>query len=426
MSRKKKLAAYWVVLGMVWMLGCGTKQPTSQTKSPEPVIPQIRTCPGALVGPNTQITTAVGESNAPVVTWIEGSLAIAWWDLRGRFPDVRLVHVDRHGVSRSPDRRMPTVGASRDHSIAWDGQELHLVWLDDGRVMSARHGARQTDPVILASEGTAPAAGPWGAAVWVDKGNLFFRSDGMLSPSARSQEPPSPVVISTGGIESPQIAYNGSFYAIVWSSSVKGGREILLQRVLPDGRRMGNVVRVSSTAGVSLKPMISWAGTLFAVAWTNAAPAQENPKDRFRIFLAMVPEVGDTPTMTRQLDFGGSADQVALSATGKEFGLAWVGSRQPVGSAIYLQRIGLDGNPLEETMEVTDGVPLTCGRPSIAWTGDGYALVWHDDRAQTGSEVFFAFVECGEELPEGASSDMVPPDAGAADPAVGGDSTAQP
>ena len=129
--------------------------------------------------------------------------------------------------------------------------------------------------------------------------------------------------------------------------------------------------------------------------------------------------------MTRRLDFGGSADQVALAATGREFGLAWVGSRKPRGTAVYLQRIGLDGAALEPAIEVTDGVPLTCGRPDIVWAGDGYAIVWHDDRAQTGSEVFFSFVECGEEpalvTPVNPEDSLSEPDAGADGGDVPGD-----
>ncbi len=380
--------------------GCGPKQPPPEAKSPEPVLPNVRTCPGALGGENIQVTTAIGESNSPVVTWTGDAFSVAWWDLRGRFPEVHTVRLDRSGTRRSPAKKMPNTGRARHQSIAWDGKEVHLVWRDDTNIMSARLGSAEDAPKVLFENGAMPTAGAWGAAAWIDKGNLYFRSDGMINPEAEENTQPEPAIIATGGIEDPKIAYNGTFYAVVWSASKKGGREILLQRVSLKGRKLGKPVHVSATAGVSRKPIITWTGKDFAVAWTNAAPTGQNPRDRFRVFFAVVPDVGDMPSMTRQLKFSGSADQVALAATGKEFGLAWVGSRKPVGTAVYLQRIGLDGNPIDETMEVTDGVPLTCGRPDLAWAGDGYGVVWHDDRAKTGAEVFFAFVECGEELPE--------------------------
>jgi hypothetical protein len=382
----------WALLALVFCVsGCGGKQQGQEVnKAPEPVLPKARTCPGAMPGDNIQVTTAIGESNAPVIVWTGEAYALAWWDLRGRFPTVHTIRLDQNGTARSLKKKLPNKASARDQALAWDGKDLHMVWSDGGRIVSQRFGGAGGDPIILAEKGQKPAASAWGAAVWINGGRIFFRSDGMAVNVK-------PTVIATGGIETPQIAYNGVFYAVVWSSSVKGGREILLQRVSPKGRKLGARVRVSATAGVSRKPMIAWAGSNFAISWTNAAPADQNPLDRFRVFFAIVPDAGDTPLMTRQLAFQGSADQVALASTGKEFGLAWVGSRKPRGTAIYLQRIGLDGNPMDETVEVTDGVPLTCGRPSLAWGGDGYAVTWHDDRANTGAEVFFSYVECGDE-----------------------------
>ena len=403
---------------LCFAFGCGTKQPQPEVEPPKVREPEARTCPGALPGMNIQVTTAIGESNSPFITWVGDAFAIAWWDLRGHFPQVRLLRVDRTGVNRSPAKKIPHRGAAKHQSLAWDGTELNLVFWDDGRVMSARLGSADEEPKVEAESGKMPAAGPWGAAVWVDAGKLMFRSDGMIELSKEGEVvvEPKPVVIARGGVENPQIAFNGKFYAVVWSNSVKGGREILLQRVSPKGRTLGGKVRVSATAGVSRKPVIVWSGSSFAVAWTNAAPSEQNPLDRYRVFFATIPEVGDMPTMTRQLEFQGSADQVALAATGKEFGLAWVGSRKPRGSAVYLQRIGMEGTPLEDTTEVTDGVPLTCGRPTLAWDGNGYGVAWHVDRSQTGSEVFFAYVECGEEVqikePEPAEP-KAEPDAGA-------------
>ncbi len=406
---------------LVCALSCGTKQPTAEIKPPEPVMAKARTCPGALPGNNIQVTTAIGESNSPVVTWTGEAFAVAWWDLRGHFPEVRTLRIDRDGVNRSPAKRIPHKGAARNQSLAWDGEELHLVFNDEGKVMSARLGSEDESPKLLAESGKTPAAGAWGAAVWVDGGNLFFSSDGMPPLGDAESTRPESIVIATGGIENPQIAYNGRLYAVVWSSSSKNGREILLQRISPDGRRLEAPVRVSSTAGISRKPTIAWSGGSFAVAWTNAAPAEQNPRDHFRVFFAIVPETGNAPTMTRQLDFLGSADQVAIASTGKEFGLAWVGSRMPRGTAVFLQRIGPDGQILGDTTEVTDGMQLTCGRPSLAWDGDGYGVVWHDDRAQTGSEVFFSYVECGEEMPElvvQPAEKTAEPDAGVSKPPV--------
>ena len=377
--------------------GCGGKQTIPEPKPPEPFLPAAGTCPGALPGQNVQVTVAMGESNFPEVTWTGKRFDISWWDLRNPHPTVYTVGMDREGYEASPLMRISGDGTAKQHSVFSDGKETNLVWKEEAQIYATRLGNGDAEPMLLATSGTDPAAGPWGGAAFVDEGLLYFRCDGMIDLKTGAPLPPVPV--ASGGIENPRMAYNGVYYAIVWSESAAGGRNIVLQRVSPKGEKLGGQVKVSAVAGQSRKPTIAWAGKNFAVAWTNAAPGGENPKNRYRIFLAMVPEVGDRPLWTKQLKFSGSADQVAIAATGKEYGLAWVGSRDDGGSAIYLQRINLKGDPLEGTVEVTDGVPYVCSNPNLVWDGKGYAVVWHDDRGQVDTEIYMSYVACGEEPP---------------------------
>jgi hypothetical protein len=385
--------------------GCGPRQTVGDQTAPAPVVAESRNCANPLVGENLRVTSAIGESNSPVIAWSGSVFPIAWWDMRGRYPSVHVARIDRQGVHRSPAREMPNQGTARQQSVAADAQEMHLVWLDEGRVLSARLGAEESEQVPIAETASSPAAGPWGAVAWVFKGNLLFRCDGMLPPPDRKGvvAEPEPAVLGRGGIEDVVVAWNGKHFAVVWSESVKGGREIVMQRVTNRGKRAGLPVRISAVAGTNRKPVVAWSGSEYAVAWTNAAPQGENPRDRFRIFFAVVPGQGQTPRLTRQLEFEGSADQAAIAASGQEFAVAWTGSKEPMGSAVYFRRLDLEGKPIGETVRVTDDKPLTCGRPSLVWAGDGYGVTWHDDREPAGSEVFFAFVTCGEETAEPAT-----------------------
>ncbi len=362
-----------------------------------------------------RITTAIGESNSPVVVWSGDAFTTSWWDMRGRYPSVHVVRLDRDGVLRSPATMMPHEGVSRDQTLAADGEETHLVWLDEGVVMSGRFSLEDREPTKVALKATDAAAAPWGGVAWASRGNLWFRSDGMLPPANRDgvREEPLPVVLHNGGIEDPSVAWSGKHYAVVWSASVKGGRQILMQRISNKGNLLGKQVKVSATAGISRRPVVVWTGREFAVAWTNAAPSDQNPRDRYRIFFSLVPALDGGPRLTRQLEFNGSADQVALASTGTEFGMAWVGSKKPMGSAVFFGRISAEGKPVGDGLQVSDDKPLACGRPSIAWSGDGYGVVWHDDREAAGSEVFFSFLKCGEQE-ELATEAEVPPDAGLA------------
>ena len=81
--------------------------------------------------------------------------------------------------------------------------------------------------------------------------------------------------------------------------------------------------------------------------------------------------------------------------------MAWVGSKEPAGSAVYFQRFDMSAKPLGEILRVTDDEPVAVGRPTIAWGGDGYGVVWHDSRYYEGSEIFFSAISCGSKDGEG-------------------------
>jgi len=412
-----RIAASTIIIVAVAVAACGPRQHATRAVAPAPVVSESRSCPAPIVGENLRITTAVGESNSPVISWNGSVFPIAWWDMRGRFPSVHIARIDREGVHRAAAQEMPNEGTAREQTVAADDHEIHLVWLDEGKVWSNRFAADPSTPVMIAEDAGSPAAGPWGAVAWVYKGNLLFRCDGMLPPLARdgSRAQPEPAVLGRGGIEDVAIAWNGDHYAVAWSQSVKGGRDIMLQRVTNDGKRLGLPVKVSGMAGTNRKPVMAWAGGEYVVAWTNAAPEGQNPMDSYRIFLAVVPAKKNSPRLTRQLEFQGSADQVAIAASGEEFAVAWLGSKQPMGTAIYFRRVDLQGRPIGDTIKVSDDQPLTCGRPSLVWAGGGYGVAWHDDRDAAGSEVFFSFIACGEEE-ETAAAAAKPVDGGVGEP----------
>jgi hypothetical protein len=420
-----------VLLALCACAACGTRQPQNEAPPPAPIAPQGGECAASASGENAPITTALIEASSPVVAFDGEMFRLAWWDMRGEFPAVSTVRVDRAG-QKSGDSWAPShVGAARDQTLAVDSAEANLVWLDEGTVKSTRlrgDGAPAEAPAQLADKATFAAAGARGAVAWVKQGVLYFRADGMIPPPDRRGRVPAfePTPVFGGGIEDPRVAWNGAQYAVVWSSSVPGGRSIMLQRLSNKGVRLGKPMTVSHTAGVSRSPEIAAMGDGFAIVWTNAAPEEENPRDRYRIFFATVGEKGDAPRLTRQLGFNGSADHVAIAAAGTECGIAWVGSNDPQGSAVFFARLDGGGKPLGPTLHVSDGWPLTCGRPSLAYSGDGYGVAWHDDRNETGSMIVFSFVPCGPRGSENADAGAPPeaqgivvdaPDAPAAAPA---------
>jgi hypothetical protein len=388
------------MLLVLFLFGCGAKQPVSVKKPPAPLLPAAGRCSGARAGENVQLTFAVGESNFPKIMWNGKDFTIGWWDMRGRFPTVYTMGVNREGFEVAEPEQIPSQSSAKHHSLAPDRDETFVVWVEDEKVLATRVGHRLPQIEVLSRSGAMPAAGPFGAAVWVDAGKLYFRSDGMVPDKKTGKI--KPALIATGGIQDPQIAYNGVFFAVVWSESTAGGRRIVLQRVSQKGEMLGDTVQISAVQGTSRKPSIAWHGGRFAVAWTNAITVSESTRDRYRAFFATLPDGGTAPERTGQLDFNGIADEVALAAAGEEYALSWVGSTPSGGSAIFFQRLDLEGAQRSDPLKVTDGAPVSCSRPSIAWDGNGYAVVWHDDRDQVESEIYFAYVGCDDNA---ASSD---------------------
>ncbi|MDD5308832.1 MAG: hypothetical protein PHU25_16075 [Deltaproteobacteria bacterium] len=384
------------------LFGCGTKPPEVEVKPPAPALPESRECYEPMAGPNMLITSELGESNGPVLAWAGETFALAWWDLRGTSPAVYMLRVDADGTRRSGEKRISGPDEARDQDVAYDGEETHIVWNEGGRIMSLRLGPQGGEPVTLAANGRFPAAGPWGAAAWAEQGGLYFRCDGVPAGTK-------PSLVSTGGIEDARIAWAGDEYAVVWSGSVKGGRDILLKHVTPKGRPFGKPVRISSPGEMSRRPQVVWTGESFALAWTIQLPDADTSKDKYRISFAVVPQKGAAPVFTRALEFTSAVDRIALAASGKDFGLAWVGTVE-TKNGIFFARLDLSGNPIGRPIKVSDDTPQSCGRPSLAWGGDGYALAWSDDRQTTGSEVIFSYLTCGEAppLPAAPAADAGP------------------
>lgn len=394
----------WLVLSV--FAGCGTRQPAEEAPPPpDPVPVAAEGCPDPALGANVAITAAINEASSPTVAFDGQAFALAWWDMHGQFPAVSTVRVDRAGAKLGDVHSPPHEGASRDQTIATDSREAHLVWMDRGAVKSVRLGEPPGSPVKIANKATAAAAGPRGAVAWIDKGVLYFGVDGMEGP---------PTVVHSGGIEDPRVAWNGSQFAVVWSSSAPGGRQIMLQRLSNRGARLGGAMVVSGTSGVSRNPEIAAARDGFAVVWTNAAPEGENPRDRYRIFFAAVGPRGDRPVLTRQLGFNGSADHVAIAGAGSEFGVVWVGSVDGGGSAVFFARLDGQGRTLGRTLRVSDDNPFACGRPSLAFAGDGFGVSWQDDRDESGSSIIFTFLGCEPAAPPADAGVFEVADAGPA------------
>jgi hypothetical protein len=414
-----------LVLGLVACavagIACGPRQDAALAPLPDPVVAASGVCHEPVIGPNTRITNAMEDSLGPVIAWNGASFDLAWRDLRGRHSAAYVARVDRAGGIVAEEARIPGQAAARDQTLAVDTTEGHLAFLEQGSVSSVRLRDEPQEPLRIDEEVTSAAAGALGAVAWVRKGNLLLRSDARLLPPDRSgkREEPPPALLGSGGIADVALAWNGKLFAVAWSEAAGGSRRVMLQRVRPGGEKIGPALQVSAAGGVNRQPQVAWSGEDWAVVWTNEVRTPGKDALAYRVFFSLVPAEAGAPRATSELKISSASERVALAATGREFGLAWVENLDPMGSVVFFQRLARDGKLQGIPLKVSDEAPLNCGRPDLAWAGDGFGVTWHDDREPAGSEVYFSFVTCGDEPPPApapaADAGPASTDAGAAD-----------
>jgi hypothetical protein len=93
-----------------------------------------------------------------------------------------------------------------------------------------------------------------------------------------------------------------------------------------------------------------------------------------------IPAFAETPISDPVLGRGASWQAAPVSATdGRDFLLVWVDGRSGY-SALYATRVTADGTVLDpDGILVADSVVDSAQRPSVAWTGDSYIVVWQQD-----------------------------------------------
>ncbi|MBN2342410.1 MAG: hypothetical protein JXX29_20005 [Deltaproteobacteria bacterium] len=398
------------------LVGCNVQKGAQLPPPPLPVGLTNETCPAPVPSVNTMVSHSSGEANNPVIVAKDLGFYVAWWDWFGKNPTISGIFIKDDGIPTDEETLFPSQKKCSLPTLAADGDNVYVSWLDGSEASHVTIGQNEQKPKKFGKTSRFVASGPWGAVVWEELGTLWFRNDGMLGLPGRdgSIPEPRPLAVAQGGIESPAIAWTGEFYAVVWSDAVSGGRNIVMQRVTNRGELFGPKIQVSGVGGYNNRPQVVWTGTDFAVAWTNAAPAEHNPLGNFRIFMAIIPKEGVRPSFTKQLDFNGSADVVSLATTGAELAMAWVGTKKPAGSAVYFRRFDLEGNLIGEQLRVSDDNPAAVGRPFLTFGRGGYGVVWHDSREFEGAEIFFSFLACSaSELPVADTddaSDTVPPE----------------
>jgi cysteine-rich repeat protein len=186
----------------------------------------------------------------------------------------------------------------------------------------------------------------------------------------------------------PEIVWTGSNYGIMWPMQTNcylgqyPGNCMYFAMLDSDGNRLTNIIVDSSgdTVGQAEKFALTWTGSEYAMAWIGSGDD---------IYFAKVASDGQTFTVNRTKIFStaagtaGPAQAVHMTWNGTNFGITWAdysdtGSKN--NPTIYFARLDSSGNPLTSMVRISDIGNRNDGS-MIFVEGSNYRIFWSDSSA---------------------------------------------
>jgi hypothetical protein len=251
---------------------------------------------------------------------------------------------DCDGAADEPDlATAPALVISRDagvcvNDVVWTGSEHAAVWLGtqdgDAEVYVSTHDTTGT-PVVSEVRLTDDA---------VDAG-------------------------------SPSLVWTGSELGVTWHDLSSGSWDIQFARVDASGSVVGSAVNVSGSIFAAQTPDLAWTGSEFAVVWEQFPGGGADYRVDFqRISADGVPAGGVADLSASPASCG----TPAIVWSGSHLGVAWRDGR--IGfNDIFFAVFDPTGTRIGSETAVTSGLLLAM-EPRVAWTGSEFALAWTDPR----------------------------------------------
>lgn len=305
---------------------------------------------GHRIGEQIRITDAPSYSLGPSLAWNGSQYGVAWSDYRDGNSEIYFARLDASGTKIGGDTRVTVApGESASPSLTWSGTEYGIAWSDNRDENYEVYFAR------LDAAGTK------------------------IGGDAR-------VTVAPGESYSPALTWAGTDYALAWNDDREGNLEIYFARLDPSGQRISEDMRVSTAAGVSQSPSLSWTGSEYGIVWSDS---RENLERLFFVRLDVSgSKIGDEAPVTTSASYS-QAPRIVW--TGSEYAIAWHDFRSP-DHEIYFARLDPTGTRIGPERRVTNA-PGYSFLPSLRWNGSQYGILWSDER-DTNFEIYFATVAC--------------------------------
>ena len=328
-------------------------------------------CAGACYPPQLQGASVALDGTGPDVTsfmqvnsvWTGSELGVVWIhssNTTSPTNQLRFGRFDAAGAPLSPVVALSSQGASMP-SLVWTGSAYAVAWL------------LQSSPT----------------SIWLSR---IDASGQLIGTEVK-------VAGSGANVTMPSLAWNGSGYGLAWSDSrFPYDNEIFFERLTAAGARIGDELRVTTGSRGAYDPRLLWTGSLYGLAWDDRVTTSgQYSQVRFtRLDAAGQPleaphRVSDPTSEVGLLSH--------LVSVGSGFALAWTDDRNSgvVGPFldVYFNQLDGTGTPLGADVRVTPADAFRSAYPSLVWTGSEFGVAWADARELDthNMEIYFASLD---------------------------------
>ena len=178
------------------------------------------------------------------------------------------------------------------------------------------------------------------------------------------------------------VAWTGRELGIVWQDRRDGDYEIYFNRLTPDGEKLGDDQRITFADGFSINPTIAWTGTEWILAWQDERDTLGTGS--YEIYAQRIARDGRQIEENRRITNDPSNSEAPVLAAGANgVALVWLDGRgglmtDPTGSrGIWFATYTNDLRRMISDQRITErGANVVS--PTLAWNRDRWVLAWHD------------------------------------------------
>lgn len=183
------------------------------------------------------------------------------------------------------------------------------------------------------------------------------------------------------------VAWTGRELGIVWQDRRDGDYEIYFNRLTPDGEKLGPDQRITFAPGFSINPSITWTGSEFLVAWQDERDARNS--GGYEIYVQRIDRDGRQIEDNLRITFDpANSESPVIAAGGGSVAIVWLDGRggmrnDPVGSrGIWFATFTSDMRRTSADQRITPRGwnPVA---PTLAWNRDRWVIAWHDAAADS-------------------------------------------